>query len=211
MLGNLQIYRKESEPRDRESFLWIHTDEDGNTVAQVYTGAGWLTIASSGGTGGGSSDKMQDLEVCCEVNSTRIAEHEVAIKDLQESGGEQGGSIIEVSGFDPISVASQSDLDAIGLTVNEIQAAAQGKRTGLHLIGTIPDTTTTYDTFYRILSADYQSDGQAYSIYIGLWDENLGVDTYYRVWHISYSQSDGFSSRTLPVINGGGDDPQIAA
>jgi len=76
MLGNLQIYRKESEPRDRESFLWIHTDEDGNTVAQIYNGVKWMTIGST---------SITDAEVCCEVNSTRIAEHEVAIKELQES------------------------------------------------------------------------------------------------------------------------------
>lgn len=204
MLGNLQIYRKEAEPRDKESFLWIHTDEDGNTVAQIYNGVKWMTIGST---------SITDAEVCCEVNSTRIAEHEVAINELQDSSGEQGGSggtMIEVSGLDPNSVASQSDLDEIGLTVEQIQAAAQGERIGIHYTGTVLDTTTTYDSFYRILSAYYQSDGQAYSISIGLWDETVDGDVYYRVWNIRYNQSDGgFSSEILPVINGGGDDPQV--
>lgn len=205
MLGNLQIYRKESEPRDRESFLWIHTDEDGNTVAQIYNGVKWMTIGST---------SITDAEVCCEVNSTRIAEHEVAIKGLQESGGEESGSgetIIEVSSFIPELVKSQSDLDAIGLTVEEIQAAAQGKRIGIHNTGTIPDTTKTYDEFYRILSAFYQVDGQAYDISIGLYDETIDGNVYYQVWNIKYNQSDGFSSKILPDIkpSGGGDIPPM--
>lgn len=89
MLGNLQIYRKESEPRDRESFLWIHTDEDGNLVAQVYNGAEWVTIAGSGG--GGSSkeikEQLKEMSTDCEVNSTRIAELEVAVKNAGGGGG----------------------------------------------------------------------------------------------------------------------------
>ena len=198
MLGNLQIYRKESEPRDRESFLWIHTDKDGNTVAQIYNGVKWMTIGST---------SITDAEVCCEVNSTRIAEHEVAIKGLQESSGEEsgsGGTVIELSNFFPYGIESQSDLDAMGLTVDEIQAAAQGKRIEIHSIGTIPDTTKTFDEFHRILSAHYQSDGQNYGIDIGLWDDTINGDDYYRVWNIKYNQSDGFSSKILPVINGGG-------
>lgn len=204
MLGNLQIYRKESEPRDRESFLWIHTDEDGNTVAQIYNGVKWMTIGST---------SITDAEVCCEVNSTRIAEHEVAIKELQESSGEESGydgTVIETSYFSPNGIQSQSDIDAMGLTVEEIQAAAQGKRIGIHDISTIRDTTKTFEKFHRILSAHYRSDGQAYGISIGLWDDTISDDKYYRVWNIKYNQSDGFSSEILPVINGGGDDPQIA-
>ena len=47
MLGNLQIYRRESEPRDKKAFLWIHHDDDGRLVAQVYNGARWETISDS--------------------------------------------------------------------------------------------------------------------------------------------------------------------
>ena len=89
MLGNLQIYRKESEPRDRKSFMWVHNDEDGNLVAQVYNGAEWVTIAGSGG--GGSSkeieEQLKEMSTDCEVNSTRIAELEVAVKNAGGGGG----------------------------------------------------------------------------------------------------------------------------
>lgn len=89
MLGNLQIYRKESEPRDRKSFMWVHNDEDDNLVAQVYNGAEWVTIAGSGG--GGSSkeieEQLKEMSTDCEVNSTRIAELEVAVKNAGGGGG----------------------------------------------------------------------------------------------------------------------------
>ena len=68
--------------------MWVHNDEDGNLVAQVYNGAEWVTIA---GSGGGSSkeieEQLKEMSTDCEVNSTRIAELEVAVKNAGGGGG----------------------------------------------------------------------------------------------------------------------------